>query len=145
LRQRRVRPVADRREPAWFALFDQRHGEPAFRLPNFGDLVIVDREADRAGAMATRCLEEITDARARRRALRAMEALAPPLTGPIQGRCPDCGAAIDARFEARVYCLQELCERARFVYDDVDALAVNYHWSEAEILELPSARRSLYA
>jgi hypothetical protein len=141
----RVRPLADRGEPGWFALFEGAGGEQVFRLPNFGDLIVVESEEDRAGALAARCLGDIRQAGERRRALRAMEALAPPLTGPIQGRCPDCGLPIDARFEARVYCLRELSDRARFVYDDVDALAAAYHWSEAEILDLPSLRRRLYA
>jgi len=74
-----------------------------------------------------------------------MALLAPPLAGPIEGRCPDCGAAIAARFEARGYCLRELRDRARFVYDDIDTLAERYHWSEEAILMLPYARRVLYA
>src|SRR5579862_6839019 len=118
----RIRSLADRGEPGWFALFEGAGGEQAFRLPNFGDLIVIESEEDRAGALAARCLGDIRHAGERRRALRAMEALAPPLTGPIQGRCPDCGLTIDACFEARVYCLRELRDWARFVYDDVDAL-----------------------
>ena len=57
----------------------------------------------------------------------------------------ECGTAIEARFDARLFCLQELCDRARFVYDDVDAIAARHHWSEAEILALPGERRIQYA
>ena len=46
--------------------------------------------------------------------------LAPALAGPLQGHCPDCGAAVDGPFDPRRYCLRELRDRARFVYDDVD-------------------------
>ncbi len=141
----RVRPVADRPDPSWFALFDGALTQSAFRIPALGDLVTAHSQTDRAGALAAICLGELKEAGERRRARRALEALAPPLSGPIQGQCPDCGAPIDAHFEARVYCMQELCDRARVVYDDVGALAAAYHWSEAEILDLPSERRALYA
>ena len=73
-----------------------------------------------------------------------MGALAPPLAGPLQGRCPHCETPIAARFEARVYCLQELRDRARFIYDDIDVLAERYHWSERAILTLPHGRRTNY-
>ena len=62
----------------------------------------------------------------------------------MQGQCPHCGAAIMALFQPRQYCLRELRERARFVYDDIDALAERYHWTEPAILRLPAARRSQY-
>ena len=74
-----------------------------------------------------------------------MTALAPPLAGPLRGQCPHCGRFIEAWFEARLYCLQELRDRARFVHDDVDALAERYHWSERDILKLPQMRRAQYA
>jgi hypothetical protein len=70
--------------------------------------------------------------------------LAPAQAGPMQGQCPHCGSAITALFQPRQYCLRELRERARFVYDDIDALAERYHWSERAILRLPAARRTHY-
>lgn len=73
-----------------------------------------------------------------------MAALAPPLAGPLQGPCPHCASPIAARFEARLYCLQELRDRARFIFDDIDALAERYHWSERAILTLPHLRRTSY-
>ena len=63
----------------------------------------------------------------------------------MQGQCPHCGAALDRPASMpRQYCLRELRDRARFVYDDIDALAERYHWSEQAILRLPAARRSQY-
>jgi hypothetical protein len=74
-----------------------------------------------------------------------MQLLAPSLADEVQGQCPDCGATVSALFEPRGYCLQEMRERARFIYEDVDILAQRYGWSEASILDLPSARRVQYA
>jgi hypothetical protein len=117
-----------------------------FRLPTLGDQLAVFGLDDPAAALARRCISaDSAGAKARARAEAAMTALAPPLAGALQGRCPDCGTEITAWFEARAYCLRELSLHARFVYDDVDALAERYRWSERTILALPGARRAQYA
>ncbi len=74
-----------------------------------------------------------------------MARLAPPLATPLRGQCPNCGASITATFQARHFCLTELRDRARFVFDDIDVLAERYHWSERAILTLPHSRRTEYA
>jgi hypothetical protein len=141
-RPRQVRE-AEAEAPGWFA-FAGVAG--AFRLPTFDDLVEVAHTDDPSEALARRCWKSPRpDASARRRVERALEAMAPALGGSLEGRCVECGTAIEARFDARVFCLQELCDRARFVYDDVDAIAARHHWSEEEILALPSERRIQYA
>jgi hypothetical protein len=117
-----------------------------FRLPTLGDLVATVGAADPAGALADQCIPGALPSRSMLgRVQKVMQLLAPPLAGPIEGRCPDCGTPITARFEARGYCLRELRERARFVYDDIDAIAERYHWSERAILTLPYGRRVSYA
>jgi len=119
--------------------------EVRFRLPTLADQIAADGELDAVAALAARCIRPASPpVRARLRVEAAMAMLAPPLAGPLQGRCPHCAALIAARFEARMYCLQELRDRARFVYDDIDALAERYHWSERAILTLPYARRTTY-
>jgi hypothetical protein len=117
-----------------------------FRLPTLADQIAVWAVPNAAAALAARCIRPpMPPRRATARIEAAMALLAPPLASPIQGRCPDCGAPIAARFEARGYCLRELRDRARFIYDDMDALAERYHWSEQAILMLPYARRAVYA
>ena len=81
----------------------------------------------------------------RRRAEKAMEAMAPSLSGDLLGTCPDCWAGVTVYFEARQFCLCELRERAAFIYQDIDLLARRYHWLEADILAMPYARRTNYA
>jgi hypothetical protein len=132
-------------DSAWFLL---RAGteESRFRLPTLADQIAVDRRPDAEAGLAARCLRPPSlSGRPRARVERAMEALAPSLAGPLQGQCPHCGTALTARFSTRLYCLQELRDRARFIHDDVDVLAERYHWSERAILTLPQGRRSLYA
>ena len=84
------------------------------------------------------------DSRVRKRIEAAMQAMAPILTAELQGVCPECGTAITVQFRPRSYCLQELRERARFTYEDVDLLARRYHWSEHSILAMPNIRRESY-
>jgi hypothetical protein len=74
-----------------------------------------------------------------------MEAMAPLGVRDLQGTCPGCGAPVQACFEVRRFCLQELRQQALWLYDDVDVLARAYHWSEPSILSLTSPRRARYA
>jgi hypothetical protein len=142
-RQDRRWAVSDADEHGWRRI-DGLAG--SFRLPTLADQIAVYGADDPAAALAVRCIRPQDAPRpVRARMEGAMRRLAPPLSGPLEGRCPACGAAINARFEARDYCLRELRDRARFVYDDIDALAERYHWSEREILRLPHVRRVRYA
>ena len=74
-----------------------------------------------------------------------MEAIAPLSVRLLQGDCPACGAAVTAHFDIRRFCLRELRDQAIFIYDDIDLLAGNYHWSEGAILSLGADRRARYA
>jgi hypothetical protein len=129
----------------WYVLYARDADDVRFRLPTLTDQIAVYEQPDAAAALAARCISPSgLPARERARAEAAMAMLAPPVAGPLQGRCPFCTTPIVARFEARLYCLQELRDRASFVYDDIDALAERYHWSERAILTLPHARRANY-
>ncbi len=57
--------------------------------------------------------------------------------------CPDCGEEFAAELDA-FQLLKATSARRGSVFADVDRLARAYHWSEADILELPLARRRLY-
>jgi len=138
--------------PGWYGLApgadDGTTGTVAvsFRLPSAVDQIAVEGVADPAEALASRCLRPADVPRAWRRAVEAtMAKLAPILCNDLAGTCPECGAGVQVNFDPRRFCLRELLDRARFVYDDVDVLAQRYHWSERAILALPSARRASYA
>ncbi len=128
----------------WFQLRTEDGECDGFRLPTLADQIAVHGDADPVGALAARCIHPARTGRRRARIEAAMAKLAPPLATPLSGECPRCGAAIAAMFLARQYCLRELCDRARFVFDDLDVLAERYHWSERAILSLPLSRRTQY-
>jgi hypothetical protein len=140
-----VEPCSE--EAGWFCVFAASQSrEVRFRLPTAADQLSVFGRADAEQALARLCIRPPElPARLRARVETVMAAMAPRLDSELQGTCPNCGATVTARFEARRYCLQEMRDRAHFVYDDIDALAHRYHWSERAILSMPNARRVSYA
>jgi hypothetical protein len=133
-------------ETGWYTMQSRGAAPARFRPPTLADQIEAMDHADAAAWLARRCVQAAAlPARARARVDAALAAVAPPLAGPVQGRCPECGAEVAPLFLARSYCLRELAARARFIYDDVDILAGRYHWPERDILALPHARRLHYA
>ena len=116
-----------------------------FRLPTVADQIGVAGRPDAADELARLCIQPAEVATPDlERIEAAMETLAPNLPAELQGACPECGRAVTVQFDARWFCLQELRQRAAFIYQEVDLLARRYHWSEAEILALPRVRRAAY-
>ncbi len=142
IRPRAVSGVAaDPTRRGWFQL-----GGVGFRLPTAGDQVAVASLANPARHLEELCLDP--SARrppARGRVLRAMAAMAPEVSRPVAGTCPDCAAAVQAPLHVARVVLGELRRAAGAVHDDVDLIARTYHWPEAEILALPQDRRRAYA
>jgi hypothetical protein len=95
-------------------------------------------------ALAAEALKECRGQHARR-ALTQLAKVAPPLSGPVQGTCPHCGASMSGWFDPGAFVLAELRSRAAAVFEDVHRLASCYGWSEDAILAMPGRRRSTYA
>ncbi len=125
---------------------ESESGLVRFRLPTADDLVAVAGQAAGERELARRCIRPAeVPASLRFRVEAAMEAMAPSLSGDLEGLCPECGTTVTVQFDARWFCLRELRGRAVFIYQDVDLLARRYHWSETEILSMPQVRRAAYA
>jgi hypothetical protein len=130
-------------EPGWFRL----NGTDVMgRVVSCADQMAIAGRPDVEHELVRRCIRpETTPARLRRKLESAMEKLAPSLYDELDGRCPECGAAVRIVFDPLRYVLAELRERAMFVYQEVHLIAARYRWSEAEILALPRTRRARYA
>jgi hypothetical protein len=116
-----------------------------FRPPTIADQIDAVRQSDPETALMRRCIiGRDRAALPRRRVEAALQAIAPAMAGQLQGRCPDCGTMVAAHFDPRRFCLRELRDRARFIYEDIDVLARRYHWAEHCILTMPNARRTNY-
>ena len=136
---RRSRDVSGGQQNGWFRLKDT---DIEFRIPTISDQIAAVSTADAAGALAELCVKPSGAARL---AARAMEGMAPPVSAPIEGKCPHCGDSIRLMFDVPVFVLRELATQAALVYEDVHLLASRYHWSEERILDLPQDRRREYA
>ncbi|MDT1062000.1 hypothetical protein RM190_09045 [Paracoccus sp. CPCC 101403] len=77
-------------------------------------------------------------------AILALEQAAAGLGLEIATACTGCGEPITLPFDVADYVDAELRNRAQRLLDEVHLIALSYHWSEAEILSLPHARRQDY-
>jgi hypothetical protein len=149
VRSRGWRVLACMDEPGWFDFSpegpERAEASARFRVPTVADQIYAAGQREPETALARVCIRpEHIAAPMRRRVEAAMQVMVPSLVGELQGQCPDCCALVAARFDPRRYCLQELHDRARFIYGDVDVLARRYHWAEQSILAMPNARRANY-
>jgi len=70
---------------------------------------------------------------------------ADPLTVlDIETRCPECGAENHMALDLENTCLAMLAGEQPRLIDDIHALALAYHWTEAEILAVAPERRRQY-
>ncbi len=136
----KVSPTGD----GWFRLADD--GDAEFRLPNVADQLAIASERRREQALLGRCVRPVdAAARSRRSIEAAMARMAPNLASDVEGSCPECGAKVAAYFDPLTYTLRELRDQAAFVYEDVCFISRFTHWTEADILAMPAARRTRYA
>jgi hypothetical protein len=144
------------------AVGDEVHRQVRFRLPTGGDqeavAPLLDSNPARAlGRLLERCVVAIGPAepppadwldvlspRARAEIEQAMAAAAhgPELT--MEARCPECAHTFTLPFEAADFFFGEVRASTELLYREVHYLAYHYHWSEAEILELPWDKRRHY-
>ena len=135
-----------RENGGWVEVSARDPAEIWVRLPTAQDIADALRRPRPEQEIARRCIRPArAGAGLRRRAERALEALAPLRVRELEACCPSCGRRVPVFFNLRGFCLRELREHAAFLYQDVDLLARRYHWSEAAILAMPSVRRGLYA
>lgn len=62
----------------------------------------------------------------------------------VDAPCPDCGHVNTTDIDLQALVLADFAARQRRLLDDVATLAGAFHWSEAQILELPRWRRAHY-
>jgi hypothetical protein len=131
----------DPERPGWFRL-----GEARFRLPTVGDQAAVAGRPDAVKALTGRCVDPpATAARKRARIERAMAAMAPEVSRPIAGQCPECEGVVEAPLHLTRLVIGEIVRDAASLPEEVDLIAQAYHWAEADILALPRSRRRAYA
>lgn len=124
----------------------------AFRLPAAADLLAVaGLEPARAeAALVQRCLgsalpgDATPDPDMVAAVAAAMSAQDPQAEILLELHCPECGAAFGSALDTGTYLLREIDQHAAWLFAQVHTLALAYHWSEADILDLPHDRRMMY-
>lgn len=119
-----------------------------FRLPNGADQESVARmETSKAvETLFNRCVsaDPPLSPEERDAVIAAMEERAPAVDLELDLTCPECGHAWAAPFDTTSFFIRELTARRQYLLREVHSLAIHYHWSEAEIMSMPRARRRAY-
>jgi hypothetical protein len=76
--------------------------------------------------------------------IEAMDRLAPQLDIELDLTCPECAHVFLAPFDATTFFLHEMAINGAQLLRETHALALSYHWSEADILSLDRERRRAY-
>ena len=118
-----------------------------FRLPNGEDEMAVAGmpvvEAERR--ILERCMAS-TDIVANDSDVQSfMKSVAPLVFSEMQTVCPECGANQVVIFDIQSFLLSRLKNERKRVAAEVHSIAMAYHWSHHEILELPRTLRKSYA
>ena len=129
-------------QDGWFQLKGER---VQFRPPRARDQARVSGRD--AGWLELRrsCVQpETAPAKVMRRVEGALDKIAPILSRPLDAECSECGVKMPVYFDVVSFLLAELRGQAAYIFEDVQALAVHFHWQEASILAMPSRRRARY-
>jgi hypothetical protein len=121
-----------------------------YRLPNGADQEAVAdlRAGDAVEALLARCV--IDDGgtplsnEERVAVIAEMDARAPQIDLELELNCPECGHSFTTPFDCTSFFFSEIRAQSRHLIREVHYLALHYHWSEAEILNLQRDRRRRY-
>jgi hypothetical protein len=121
-----------------------------YRLPNGADQEAVAdlRAGDAVEALLARCV--IDDGgtplsnEERVAVIAEMDARAPQIDLELELNCPECGHSFTTPFDCTSFFFSEIRAQSRHLIREVHYLALHYHWSETEILNLQRDRRRRY-
>jgi hypothetical protein len=130
-----------------------------FRLPTGADqedVAVVARTDSEAAAelILHRCVESVTRENGEpvetlppavaHRISDVMSELDPQAELTLSLTCPACDHTFHVPFDTASYLFRELDGHVMRLYREVHLLAFYYHWSEAEIIDMPDRKRRLY-
>jgi hypothetical protein len=122
----------------------QRHIN--YRLPNGMDQeAVAHLSSDEAvEALLARCVDTPLNDEERAAVIAEMDRLAPQIDLELDLNCPECGHSFTTPFDCTSFFFSELRAQSRHLMREVHYLALHYHWSESEILNLQRDRRRGY-
>lgn len=128
------------------------HGERVvhYRLPNGADQeAVMDLSpGDAVEELLARCVIDDggipLSAEERDAVIAEMDRLAPQIDLELDLSCPECGYSFTTPFDCTSFFFSEMRAQSRHLLREVHYLALHYHWSESEILNLQRDRRRVY-
>jgi hypothetical protein len=121
-----------------------------FRLPTGADQEALGEPdaTDPVEVLLRRCLMDDDASRLsatdRVAVIDEIEARSPEIDLELDLVCPACEASFVLPFDTTSFFLSELRRNGRRLLEQVHVLALHYHWTESDILDLTSARRRRY-
>jgi hypothetical protein len=114
-----------------------------FRLPTLRDeQALADLDPATANqTLAARCLVSGAPDEDPSVLLAIIERHAPVLDLDLDARCPDCEQSSPVHFDLQAFLLSTLVREGEWLTREVHRIAVTYHWSRKEILDLPRSQR----
>jgi len=142
-------PVESRRQTALTYTVELAGGHKVdFRILNGADQEAVAwmSTAEAVPVLLQRCLVsgQLVAQEDHEMIISAIEAHSPRVDLELDVHCPECGHGFLVPFDTTAFFLQELRVRQDQLLREVHALAINYHWSEREILGMVHAKRRAY-
>ena len=137
-------------------------GEVAFRLPTGADQeelsgLLASDEAQALTLLLARCVERLgaraipgadvvagLSGLARAEIETEMLRAAPMVEREIETACAECRRSFATPLDLPRFFFGELRTNNELLYQEVHYLAYHYHWSEAEIMTMPRAKRAVY-
>jgi hypothetical protein len=119
-----------------------------YRLPNGADQeAVADLSPGEAvEALLARCViyGAPLSVEERDAVIAEMDARAPQIDLELELNCPECGHSFTTPFDCTSFFFSEIRAHSRHLMREVHYLALHYHWSESEILNLQRDRRRGY-
>jgi hypothetical protein len=121
-----------------------------YRLPNGADQeAVADLSPDEAvEALLARCVIDDggtpLSVEEHAAVIAEMDRHAPQIDLELELSCPECGHSFTTPFDCTSFFFSEIRAQSRHLIREVHYLALHYHWSEAEILNLQRDRRRRY-
>jgi hypothetical protein len=121
-----------------------------FRPPTGADQEALDESgaADPVEVLLRRCLMDDDASRLsatdRVAVIDEIEARSPEIDLELDLLCPACETSFVLPFDTTSFFVSELRRNGRRLLEQVHLLALHYHWTESDILDLTSARRRRY-
>lgn len=121
-----------------------------YRLPNGADQEAVAdlSPGDAVETLLARCVIDDggtpLSVAERAAVIAEMDAHAPQIDLELELNCPECEHSFTTPFDCTSFFFSEIRAQSRHLLREVHYLALHYHWSEAEILNLQRDRRRRY-